>query len=462
MASVSGVQDCGSAVNVDARVGITLVSATRPSASSSTVNITFKAYVYTTSDWTYNSIAIYYNDKEYTVFNSNSGASHNTKNKKYSTTTLTATVSTTGTTASIKVGVNGTAWNPSSAKKTFTFTVSDISAPKYTVSYNANGGTNAPSSQTKTYGTALTLRDGIPTKTGYTFKSWNTKKDGSGTSYSSKGTYKTNSAVTLYAQWTENKLTVNYYGNGANYAAYKGVETTENLVLSVEFLYDNAYSSGLANVQNTDYLYLSRTGYAPTGYWGTSTSGGILVNQNTSFSTGQALAQALDKSLESGNATVDLYAQWQENAYILAYDSNGGSGEMASQTIEWGTLFNLSNNTFKRAGYKFIGWNAYRNSDNTWYVSGQGWITEDEITTNGYSKKIYENQSELTFDNSWIVGNEEARLYTMYAVWEMSGGVVYIDNGIIFEPYLTYIDNGTSWDAYLIYIYDDTNWNMMS
>lgn len=340
-------------------------------------------------------------------------------------------------------------------------TTLSMTKPTYTVSYNANGGTSAPSSQTKTYGTALTLRTGKPTKAGYTFKNWNTKKDGSGTSYASGGSYKTNSAVTLYAQWTENKLTVNYYRNGANYAAYKGEEKTENLVLSVEFLYDNSYTDGLANVQNTNYLYLSRTGYAPTGYWGTSASGGTLVNQNTSFSTGQALAQALNKSLESSDATIDLYAQWQENAYILSYDSNGGSGEMSPQTIEWGMLFNLSNNVFKRIGYKFVGWNAYRNSDNTWYATGQGWITEDEIAANGYSKKLYENQSELTFDNSWIVGNEEARLYTMYAVWEMSGGVVYIDNGTVFEPYLTYIDNGTNWDLYLVYVDDGTNWNMM-
>ena len=102
-----------------------------------------------------------------------------------------------------------------------------------------------------------------------------------------------------------------------------------------------------------------------------------MVNHNASFSTGQALAQALGKSLTSSNASVNVYAQWQENSYTLSYDSNGGFGDMSPQTVEWGATFNLLNNTFKREGYKFVGWNAYRNDDDTWYVNGQGWTTEE-------------------------------------------------------------------------------------
>ena len=36
----------------------------------------------------------------------------------------------------------------------------------YTVSYNANGGSGAPSAQTKTYGVNLTLSSTKPTRTG--------------------------------------------------------------------------------------------------------------------------------------------------------------------------------------------------------------------------------------------------------------------------------------------------------
>ena len=91
---------------------------------------------------------------------------------------------------------------------------------KYTVSYNANGGSNAPAAQTKTYGQDLKLQSSYPSKSvlmyfdgnggtfgtrqisiPLTFKGWNTKSDGTGTSYSPRGTYSANASITLYAQW---------------------------------------------------------------------------------------------------------------------------------------------------------------------------------------------------------------------------------------------------------------------
>lgn len=356
--------------------------------------------------------------------------------------------------------------NGDSATKTVSFSVTVPAWTSYTVSYNANGGSGAPSSQTKWKDQTLTLSSTKPTRTGYTFSKWNTKSDGSGTSYSSGASYTSNSAVTLYAVWTENKLTVNYYSNYATYGTYKGeslsVSASNNvLVHTQDFLYDNSYSSALSNVQNADYLYLSRTGYTPTGYWGTSTSGGTLIDEDADYSTGQALAQAFGKSLASGNASVNVYPQWQINTYTIDYNSNGGIGSMNSQTVEWQETFILYDNSFKREGYKFIGWNLYRNIDSKWYVNGQGWLAEDEITASGYDKKLYENQDELILDMSWIRNNEEARKFTMYAIWEISG-VVYIDNGTTFEPYLAYIDNGTNWELHLIYVDDGTNWNIIS
>lgn len=70
----------------------------------------------------------------------------------------------------------------------------------YTVSYNANGGSGAPSAQTKKYGTALTLSSTKPTRANYTFKGWATSSTG-GVAYSAGGRYTANAKVTLYAVW---------------------------------------------------------------------------------------------------------------------------------------------------------------------------------------------------------------------------------------------------------------------
>lgn len=102
-----------------------------------------------------------------------------------------------------------------------TLTASDIlyavwKANTYTVSYNANGGSGAPSNQTKTYGVTLTLSNTKPTRTGYTFSAWNTAQNGSGTSYAPGGSYTANAAVTLYAQWTVNTYVVTFDAQGGS------------------------------------------------------------------------------------------------------------------------------------------------------------------------------------------------------------------------------------------------------
>ena len=71
----------------------------------------------------------------------------------------------------------------------------------YSITYEANGGTGAPTAETKTYGETLTISTTVPTRTGYIFKNWNTKADGTGTTYEPGDSYATDAALTLYAQW---------------------------------------------------------------------------------------------------------------------------------------------------------------------------------------------------------------------------------------------------------------------
>ena len=71
----------------------------------------------------------------------------------------------------------------------------------YPVTYDANGGTGAPSAQEKKVDVDIVLSSTEPTRDDYRFTGWNTAADGSGDSYAPGATYTTNAALNLYAQW---------------------------------------------------------------------------------------------------------------------------------------------------------------------------------------------------------------------------------------------------------------------
>ncbi|UKK57967.1 InlB B-repeat-containing protein [Prevotella communis] len=88
------------------------------------------------------------------------------------------------------------------------FTAIDPIAPdSYTVHFNANGGTGTMADQTLTLGGENPLSPCTFTRIGFDFAGWNTKADGSGTSYAD-GEKVTDIAaagqtITLYAKWTK-------------------------------------------------------------------------------------------------------------------------------------------------------------------------------------------------------------------------------------------------------------------
>ena len=74
-------------------------------------------------------------------------------------------------------------------------------AVTYAVTYNANGGTGAPSATNKTHGTVLYLSRIIPTRSGYLFMGWGTSATTTTVSYSPGQEYSNNAALNLYAVW---------------------------------------------------------------------------------------------------------------------------------------------------------------------------------------------------------------------------------------------------------------------
>lgn len=76
-------------------------------------------------------------------------------------------------------------------------------ANTYSVSYDANGGGDAPNPQTKTFAAVLKLSDVIPTRPGYTFFGWATNKDATEAEYLPGDEFNADADTTLYAVWVK-------------------------------------------------------------------------------------------------------------------------------------------------------------------------------------------------------------------------------------------------------------------
>ena len=96
---------------------------------------------------------------------------------------------------------------------TRTITVKETAPKYYTLTYNANGGSNAPASQKVKENTGFYLSNSKPTRSGYTFLGWSKDKYATSASYSPGAGVKTSSNITLYAVWKKN-VTKTYWKTG--------------------------------------------------------------------------------------------------------------------------------------------------------------------------------------------------------------------------------------------------------
>ena len=98
---------------------------------------------------------------------------------------------------------SGGSFTPAWADTGYSFRVVEISS--YTVVFDSNGGSGKMADQTVSRNVATRLNANAFTNDGYVFTGWNTKKDGSGTSYKDKVEVTLKENLTLYAQWEESK-----------------------------------------------------------------------------------------------------------------------------------------------------------------------------------------------------------------------------------------------------------------
>lgn len=111
----------------------------------------------------------------------------------------------------------------------------DEEPEKYTVTYNANGGTGAPNGQTKIAGEDLTLSSIEPTRADYKFLGWSTFENGD-VKFKPGEKYTEDKNITLYAVWEEIKIyTIRYDACGGENAPSAQTKVHgEELIISTE------------------------------------------------------------------------------------------------------------------------------------------------------------------------------------------------------------------------------------
>ncbi len=67
-----------------------------------------------------------------------------------------------------------------------------------------------------------------------------------------------------------------------------------------------------------------------------------------------------------------IYAKWTPNTYSVAFNKNdnAATGNMNNQSMTYGTSSNLTNNSYYKRGYKFVGWNTASDGTGTAYLNG--------------------------------------------------------------------------------------------
>ncbi len=261
---------------------------------------------------------------------------------------LTITANSVGTTP-ITVYLKRTSDGKVFDKKTIYVTVRD-STPKYTVYFNANGGSVSPTSKTVTYGGAYGDLP-TPTRSGYSFAGWYTSAEG-GTKIASDSSIWTSASHTLYAHWTGRTYTVYFDANGGS------VSPTSKTVT-----YGGAYGA-LPTPTRSNYNFAG---------WYTSRTGGTKVTSD---------------SRAEITASQTLYARWTGRTHTVFFDANGGEVAPASKEAVYGNEYGPLPTPYW-TGYDFAGWYTSR--------TGGTKVTEASMVQNASSHTLYAHWTGRTY-----------------------------------------------------------------
>ena len=356
----------------------------------------------------------------------------------------------------------------------------------YSIAYNAGGGSGAPSSQTKTYGTNLTLSSTQPTRgnstatgytitfngnggtpskssqaatdtTTYTFKNW---KATNGTTYSPGGTYSANEATTLTAQWDTS------VSKGSITAA---TATRSNGTSACQVHFDTSGGNSVSSINSTATIT-----YACNGWYTASSGGTKRVDSGGTFTP---------------SATETLYAQWSQstgtyssitlpsatknntnNYYYININGNGGntpSQLTSTQTIKYSMngWFDGATSTNKIGN---VGDNYTPTATKTLYAqfstssspySPIDLPTAEECSYDGFILKGFSDKPDGTILYSPGENIIPSSDMTLYAIWESGQAKVKLKTTTGWKEGKLYIKHQGHWcEAKQVFIKQNNTW----
>lgn len=324
----------------------------------------------------------------------------------------------------------------------------------YTISYNANGHGTAPSSQTKTYGTALTLRSFISDVTGtgytvsynanggsstpssststltYTQTYWNTNSSGTGTNYSSGGSYTNNGAATLYAIWSTTK------GSVTLASAISRTSSTSSYTITYNANGGSSTPSSQTLTRTTPYTFSK---------WAAGSTSGTQYSAGASYTPSAATTMYAIWTTGTTTGSITLAsgiskANTTETGYTVTLEANGG------------TLDSTTLTTINTRSYTFNKWNTASNGSGTDYSAGASYSTASDLS-------LYATfTSSISAVSSVSLPTPKKSGYKFLGWSTTNGGTTYVDQNYVPSGNTTLYANYKEGYDIEMYIYNGGRW----
>ena len=198
--------------------------------------------------------------------------------------------------------------------------------------------------------------------------SWNTKPDGTGTTYRDNE-FLLYADMDLYAQWSKTSIHEYLVNAKCPYTTCGSIQSkTYTAAFNKEFtLPTNTFTN-----ENADKKFI---GWSLTG----DEDDDIYYEEETAVNL-TAHPTTFGKSPYNRDETTYLYAIWSDSASTVTFDPNGGTGSMRSINAINNKFTRLKKNSFTKANSVFIGWNTKADGSGNFYQDQEKISTNSDIT----------------------------------------------------------------------------------